>query len=59
MTNLSMQRRKKGLSVRGLARVAGIDPSTVSRIERGQWPSSPTVKRLSRALGVPVKKLFP
>ncbi len=53
-----MQRKKKGLSIRGLARAAGVDPSTVSRIERGQWPKERTALLLSKALGVPINRLF-
>ena len=58
MTKLSMQRKKKGMSVRGLARAAGVDPSTVSRIERGQWPKERTAVLLAKALGVSINRLF-
>ena len=46
------------MSVRGLARAAGVDPSTVSRIERGQWPKERTAMQLAKALGIPINRLF-
>jgi transcriptional regulator with XRE-family HTH domain len=56
MSKISAQRKKKGLSIRGLARAAGVDPSTVSRIERGQWPKERTALLLAKA--VPINRLF-
>jgi len=52
-------REKKGLSVRGLAEVAGIGFSTVHRIETRQRKARvETLERLAKALGVSVRDLI-
>jgi DNA-binding XRE family transcriptional regulator len=44
-------RRKLGLSQAGLARLAGIRPETLNRIEHGRnEPSVPTMAKIDRAL---------
>jgi transcriptional regulator with XRE-family HTH domain len=47
-------RRRKALSVRDLAREAGVAVSTISVLEsgRGPTPNPRTVRRLSEALGI-------
>lgn len=47
-TNLRQRREEKGISGNELARLAKIDPSTLSKIERGiRPPSKPEMKRIS------------
>ena len=51
-------RRSRGLSQRGLGRLAGISSGTVFRLEngfRGAYPA--TVRKLAAALGVPPAEL--
>jgi transcriptional regulator with XRE-family HTH domain len=53
MTTLRMARLQALLSIRQLARKAGISPTTISLLETGQrTPQLLTVYKLSRALGV-------
>ncbi len=52
-------REAKGLSVRGLAREAGISTETVYSVEHGKrQPSVRTLGKIARALGVEAKDLF-
>jgi transcriptional regulator with XRE-family HTH domain len=54
-THLRALRKEKGLSVRALAKQAGLDHSYLSRLERGKegtyLPSEESVQALARALG--------
>ncbi len=51
-------REKRGLSVRGLAKMAGVQFSTVHRIETGKMsPRLVTLTKLAKALGVSVSDL--
>lgn len=51
---LKTARGSRGLSQRRLAKLAEVDPSTVSLIESGQrTPSSEVIDALARALGIP------
>lgn len=53
-------RERRGYSVRGLARRAGVGFVTVSRIENGRM--SPTVvmlEKLAKALGIAARDFFP
>ena len=54
-------RRGRGWEQDDLAAKAGVSQSTVSRVETGarRAPSSETMRRLARALGVPVDALYP
>jgi transcriptional regulator with XRE-family HTH domain len=52
-------RRQRGLSLRGLAELCDLSPTTISLIERGDSsPSVATVHRLATALGVPITSFF-
>lgn len=53
-TYLRAARRSKGLTQEGLAELAGVGRQTVIRMEGGGGFESETVKRLARALGLPV-----
>jgi DNA-binding XRE family transcriptional regulator len=60
MLLLRKWRERRGLSLRELARKAGMDFSTVHRIEKGTM--SPTVnalEKLARALGIEARQLLP
>ncbi len=58
-TRLKKLREAKGLSVRGLAREAGISTETVYSVEHGKrQPSVRTLGKIARALGVEAKDLF-
>jgi transcriptional regulator with XRE-family HTH domain len=53
-------RERRGYSVRGLAKRAGVGYVSIVRIENGRM--SPTVamlEKLARALGISVRELFP
>ena len=53
-------RERRGLSIRGLAKLAGIDPTSYSRIENGHVsPTVTTLEKLARALKVHITELFP
>ncbi len=56
---LKKLREAKGLSVRGLAREAGISTETVYSVEHGRrQPSVRTLGKIARALGVEARDLF-
>ena len=58
-TRVAAHRVKQGMKVSALAREAGVSPSLISQIERGQSrPSVSTLFALSEALGVPVDAFF-
>ncbi len=53
-------RNARGLSQKELARRAGVDPSTISRLENGhQAAYGVTRGRLARVLGLPEAEIFP
>ncbi len=53
-------RKAEGLSLRELAHLAQVPPSTLSRIERGMTRPTPAAElRIARALGKAVERLFP
>ena len=52
-------RRQRNLSLRGLAEMCDLSPTTISLIERGDSsPSVSTLHRLATALGVPITSFF-
>lgn len=52
-------RKEKGFSQTQLANLIGVSKNTISSIERGEYiPRVNIALRLSKALGVPVYKLF-
>ena len=52
-------RHAAGLTLRDLARAAGVSQSLISQVERGlASPSMTTLRRVASALGVPVAELF-
>jgi transcriptional regulator with XRE-family HTH domain len=56
---LAAHRARQGMKVSALARAAGVSPSLISQIERGQTrPSVSTLFTLAEALGVPVDAFF-
>ncbi len=58
-TKLRELREARGLSVRGLAREAGISTETVFSVEHGRrQPSMRTLGKLAQALGVEATDLF-
>lgn len=55
MTNLQRAREGKGLTLLQVAAAAGMDPSTVSRVERGKQTLRPKkAQALANVLGLPV-----
>lgn len=54
------QRERQGVSVNELARRSGVDPTSVSRIERGEIINPPvtTLRGLAKGLGVPVAEVY-
>jgi DNA-binding XRE family transcriptional regulator len=56
---LLLARRRKGLAAWKFAALADLDPTTYSRIERGDREATFEQKlALARALGVPVEQIF-
>lgn len=55
---IATERRKRGWSKSELARQARVDPSTISRLEKGQFLGrSDTIARIGSALGIDPRKL--
>ena len=58
-SRLREERRRRRLSLRKLAEVSGLSPTTVHQIESGRGsPSLATLQALASALGVPLATLF-
>lgn len=59
-TLVQRHRRAQGRSARDVARSAGIDIATMTRLEKGVYraPSPLTLKQLSQELGIPLLELF-
>lgn len=51
-------RTGKGLTLRELAKISGLDYSYISRIEKGYMPSRDATLKLAKALGLPENKLL-
>lgn len=59
MLRLTQERRRRGISQAGLARLTGMHPAHISALESGTaypWPGWKA--RLARALDVPAEQLF-
>lgn len=53
-------RERRGLSLHALADRAGVSFVTIARIEgKRMSPTVSTLEKLARALGIPVRDLFP
>ena len=50
MTPEQFKKARGGLSQERFAALLGIDQSTVSKYERGEWPVSKTVEKLIEAI---------
>lgn len=57
-TVLHENRLLKGLSIKSLAELVGVHPSTISRIEAGQFQKPETIKKIAQALEVPMEDLI-
>ena len=51
---LKRERQKRGYSARQLARLAGVPPATIVKVESGEreYPSLPAALKIAQALGV-------
>ncbi len=59
MQSIRRLRLEKGLSIRGLARRAGLHWTTIWKVEKaGRIPSLVTLNKLARALRVPLTDLL-
>lgn len=59
-TTLETYRLKEGISQAELARRAGVDQATISRLERtGARPQDTTKVKIAAALGVDPMEIFP
>ena len=59
MYRLKVERIKKGLSQAELARMAGVHPSVISRLERGFLPPyAGWRKRIAKALEWPARRAY-
>ena len=59
-TPLRMARRSHRLTLQELSDLTGIDPSVISRVERGERDLGPMERvRISRALGIRNSVIFP
>ncbi len=53
-------RERKALTLRELSEMSGVGPDTINQIELGRRKARPsTLRKLARALDVPVGELFP
>ena len=53
LTNLKKERQRRQLTQMELAKISGVDRSTITRLERGATRASPvTMSKLARALKV-------
>lgn len=58
MMDLRELRQERGLTLEGVSVLAGIDPATVSRIERGLTEARPdTTVKLARGLGIAARRM--
>lgn len=56
---IAFYRVERGLSLRELSMLSGVDPGTINRLENGlSTPRAKTVKALCNALNVPISELF-
>ena len=57
--HISRKREVEHLSLRAVAKVTGVSPSTLSRIEtnKGFVPDAPTLARLCQWLGIPLERI--
>ena len=59
MLRLRQIRERKGVSLRALAKLAGVGVATLARMEAGKWdPRLSTLLKLAKALGVTVAELI-
>ncbi|MBL8600328.1 MAG: helix-turn-helix transcriptional regulator [Myxococcales bacterium] len=58
MTQLELLRRQRGLRQADLAEMAGVQQSTISRMERGEGGTVSNALRVSKALGASVEDVF-
>lgn len=56
--NVKEARRKRGLTLSILAKLAGLNLNTINRIEKGRNPSPTSLKKLSEALGIKIEKFY-
>jgi len=56
--NLKNIRKKRGLTLAALAKLANLNLNTINRIELGRNPSPTTIRKLSEALKIKSDKLF-
>ena len=60
VTELRRQRSLKGIEQLELMKISGVSNSRISLIENGWWnPTAKEKAKLSKALRIPQKKLFP
>jgi len=55
---LERARKLKGWNKAKLAKVAGVDPSTVGHVETEEFVTEPTVKKLADALGLSMEEVL-
>ncbi|RBY76895.1 XRE family transcriptional regulator [Blastococcus sp. TF02-09] len=57
---LTSRRKAKGLSIRGVASVAGVDAATVLSLEQGriEQPKAAKLRAIGGALGIPAAELY-
>ena len=59
LTRLKEERQRRQLTQQELAKISGVDRSTITRLERGATRASPvTMSKLARALKVKPSALF-
>jgi len=56
---LRIYRIAEGLTQVNLARMAGVDPVTIHRLENGCRPSTKSANAIAHVLGRPVEAIFP
>ena len=58
LTNLKIERQKRNIKSKDLARKAGVDPSYISLVENGRAPSNKVKRLIAKALNLPIKTIW-
>ena len=58
LTKLKIERQKRNIKSKELAREAKIDPSYITLIENGRMPSQKVKRAIAKALNLPMKFLW-
>ena len=58
LTKLKIERQKRSIKSKVLAKKVGIDPSYITLIENGRLPSKKIKNAIAKVLNLPVKSIW-